>query len=274
VGSPALYAQVAERLRPNFADLDPAEALREARAIIETAITTQPRSRQRAIGPSELGNPCDHCLAAKLAHWPRAASADWLPYIGTAVHAALEDVFTLRAVADVAAGRPERYLPEARVMVGRLGGQEVWGTCDLFDVAAGMTVDWKVVGSATLRTAKVEPSPTYRKQAHLYAHGFAAEGYTVRHVAIAYLPRGAVSLDSAVWWTEPYSPSIATETLARAERMLTNLDALASVSEATRDEWIASLPRAEGCYDCARFADAPEPPKPARRGAFADLPGG
>jgi len=274
VTAPALYAKVAERLRGNFAELAPDVALREAREAIETAITHQPRSLQKVIGPSELGNPCDHCLAAKLAAWPKAPSADWLPYIGTAVHAKLEEVFTARAVADVAAGRPERYLPEAPVMVGHLGETEVWGTCDLFDIAAGMTIDWKVVGTSTLRTAKVEPSATYRAQAHLYAHGFAAEGYTVRHVAIAYLPRGAVSLDAAVWWTEPYAPAVAVEALARAERMFTNLVALASVSVAARDEWITNLPRAAGCYDCARYADAPAPTPPARRGAFADLPGG
>ncbi|WP_434080384.1 hypothetical protein [Sanguibacter sp. Z1732] len=68
---------------------DADEALREARWVIEHAITHQPRSLQERIGPSEIGNPCDHCLAAKLAGWKQTEDGvPWLPFLGTAAHTA------------------------------------------------------------------------------------------------------------------------------------------------------------------------------------------
>lgn len=243
---------------------DPTVALAEARSIIEHSITHQPRSLQKRIGPSELGTPCDHCLAAKLAGWTRTDDGiPWLPYVGTAVHAALEEAFIqwdndLNTVHK--AGR--RYLAEQSVMVGHLAGEEIWGSCDLFDLEVGMTVDWKIVGASTLRTAKKGPSPVYRTQAHLYGRGWANAGYTVRHVAIAYLPRNSVSLGDAIWWTEPYDPAISEQALERANRLHANLTALASISTEAQDAWITSLPRDRGCYDCSRFPDGAGIPKP------------
>ncbi|NUP75335.1 MAG: hypothetical protein HOQ07_11915, partial [Sinomonas sp.] len=71
----------------------PAEAIRDLRGLIEHGILNQPRSLQRTIGPSEIGNPCDHCLAAKLAGWDETENdVPWLPFVGTAVHAALEEL--------------------------------------------------------------------------------------------------------------------------------------------------------------------------------------
>ena len=43
----------------------------EITRLIQQMIANQPRSLQRIIGPSEIGNPCDHCLAARLAGWDK-----------------------------------------------------------------------------------------------------------------------------------------------------------------------------------------------------------
>lgn len=142
------------------------------RSVIEAAITSQPRSQQKRIGPSEVGNPCTRCLTHKLIGTPESERhAPWLPWIGTAVHAQLEDVF-MQANADL---EQTRYLVEATVAVGEIGGQVITGHADLFDLEVGEVTDWKIVGATTLRNAKANgPSETYRTQAHPALHVVAA----------------------------------------------------------------------------------------------------
>lgn len=245
-------------------------ALQEARQLIEHSILNQPRSLQKRVGPSELGTPCEHCLAAKLAGWSKTETdVPWLPFVGTAVHAALEEMFIrYEAVNNAVNTTGKRYLTEFPSMVGVVDGQEISGSVDLVDLAAGITIDWKVVGVTTLREAKAGPSDVYRGQAHLYAKGLNAAGFDIRHVSIAYLPRNAISLADAVWWTEPYNPDIPDEILARANRLAVNIRAMESISIEARDEYIKSLPRhtaqyvpglkvGKECRDCKKYPDAP-----------------
>lgn len=241
-----------------FAGLNPQASLKEARQIIEHAITYQPRSLQKRIGPSEIGTPCDHCLAAKLAGWQQTErGVPWLPYIGTSVHEKLEGVFGLHNVRRVEQGKPMRYLMEHKTMVGQIGGTDIWGSTDLVDLEAGMTVDWKIVGASTLKQARSGPTPVYRVQADLYAKGWNDAGIRIDHVSIAYLPRNAVSLDQAIWWTAPHDRSRAQAALDRANRLHANLTVLESISSEARDIWITGLARDSHCYDCARYPDAP-----------------
>lgn len=245
-----------------FTGGDPHTGLKEARWVIENGIRNQPRSLQKRIGPSEIGNPCDHCLAARLAGWEKQETTiPWLPFIGTATHIEIENLFirhenTLNRVHD---GTGRRYLTEHSVMVGHINGQEIWGSCDLIDLILGMTIDWKIVGPTTLRTAKNGPSEVYRTQAHLYARGANTAGHRIEHVAIAYLPRNSVSLDAAVWWTEPYDEQIAVDALARADKIATNITALRTLGEDALNTWITNQARASGCWDCARYPDKPAP---------------
>jgi hypothetical protein len=119
-------------------------------------------------------------------------------------------------------------------MVGHIAGQEIWGSTDLFDHDTRTVIDHKIVGKSTLDNARRHgPSPTYRTQAHLYGMGWINAGQPVTDVAIAYLPRQAVSLDQAV---------------------------LAAISTAARDAYITGLPRHDGCFDCSRFPDRPTTP--------------
>ncbi|WP_053071746.1 hypothetical protein [Cellulomonas sp. A375-1] len=237
---------------------DPAAGLTELRTVIEHAITNQPRSLQTRIGPSEIGTPCDHCLAAKLAGWAKNQDGiPWLPWIGTAVHAQLEDV--IRAHDNATYPRnARRFIAEGKTMVGHIGGREIWGSTDLLDLFIGMTVDWKIVGETTLRAARRHgPSEVYRVQADLYAKGWNDAGYRVDYVAIAYLPRNAVTLDQAVWWSAPHDRGRAERALERANQLHANLTALATLGDAAVTAWIGSLPRATGCFDCARYPDRP-----------------
>ncbi len=221
----------------------------EYRALIDTAVDNQPRTLQERIGPSELGTSCDRCLILKLAGIPepRTPGASWLPYIGTAVHAALADMFTAAN-----AGLPHaRYLVETTVDVGQVGGEAITGHADLYDVETGDVTDWKVCGVTTLRRVRAKgPSTTYRVQAHLYGRGFTRRGLPVTNVQIAYLPRNAATLDAAHIWHEPYNEDIAVAALNRADMFTAGITvhgapALLNMVQHTGAE-----------YSCARYEPA------------------
>lgn len=221
--------------------------------LISDAIANQPRSRQRAIGPSEIGNPCDHCLAARLAGWVKHdPEPAWIPVIGTSVHAWLEQQFNQYEAANL--DGHQKWITEGRVCVGSIDGQAIWGSTDLVDVEGRMTVDWKIVGDTSLRRYKTGPSQTYRVQAHLYARGWNHRGIPIDTVSICFLPRNK-QLRHSYWWTEPYQPKIAEDALARAEAFAVTGRILAEDSPERRDQWISRLARAPDCWDCNRYDD-------------------
>lgn len=217
------------------------------RSVIEAAINGQPRSLQKRIGPSEIGNPCDRCLVHKLAGTPEEERhAPWLPFVGTSVHSQLEDVFT-----EANRGGPVRYLVESTVSVGDVGGVDITGHADLFDLEVGEVTDWKIVGAATLKAAKFGPSATYRTQAHLYGRGFVRRGLTVNRVRIAFLPRNSVHLGDAVVWSEPYDEQIALDALRRADTFARVIAAL-GVEAALA----ATGPHSHKEFSCGKFPDS------------------
>ena len=152
----------------------------EIQQIIVNNINSAPRSLQKTIGPSELGTDCVHCLAAKLAGWKQNKSAAWLPFIGTCVHEHFERLFS--RLADVRSldymvsenGRTfPRFEAEKRVEVATLNASSepmhIRGSIDLVDYENHATIDWKIVGSTSLRNARANsPSQQYRVQASLY----------------------------------------------------------------------------------------------------------
>jgi hypothetical protein len=238
----------------NAAGDDPTTMWAEYAGIVKDAIAGDPRSLQTRIGPSGLGVDCDRCLAHQLAGIPEHRDDDWLPTVGRAVHAWLEEVFTTYN-ADLPS---VRFLTETRVSVGEVDGTDITGNADLYDLWTATVADYKIVGATTLKTARRGPSPTYRRQLHLYGRGFARRGLTPQRVAIWYLPRNATSLDHGVQWSEPYDEQIALDTLARA-------DAFArAIRLAGPDAVLASLPVTQGCHSCARYPlpDGTVPPRP------------
>lgn len=195
--------------------------------IIRTAIRDHPRSQQTRIGPSEIGIDCDRRIAHKLAGTPPVndRGAPWLPTIGTAVHAWLQDAFDADNVTRIQSGRDvadghegqRRWLLEQKVTVGQVAGTDLDGHCDLYDTQTRTVVDWKIVGKTALTNYRRHgPGQQYRVQGHAYGRGWAARGHTVRNVACMFLPRNE-ELDGAVWWSEPYDEQVAVAALARVE---------------------------------------------------------
>lgn len=234
------------------------------KTMIEQEITNQPRSLQKRIGPSEIGMDCDHCLAARLAGWEKhEPSPPWLPFIGTAVHATLEQLFTKANNEIVAKGGSPACLVEQRVTVGQIGSQTITGSTDLFlpdqlgAASTGMTVDWKIVGTSTLNKVRsaAHPGRQYEVQAHLYAKGWANAGYPVSHVAVYFMPRQKLTLAEGYWWIAEYDPEIADQALARANHFQRQIDALTTISPDQVAKWISGLDRADGCWDCSKYPD-------------------
>lgn len=214
----------------------------------------RPRSLQRRIGPSEVGTPCTRQLAYKVAQHPEV-NADggdpWPSYVGTAVHASLEETF---------AGSPEQWLTEQRIQVD----DELAGSTDLVRLSGRVTViDHKVVGTDKLRRYRREgPSEQYRVQCHLYAHGLIAAGTIVEDVAIAFWPRSGRLSDLHVW-TEPYDQ----DTVDAALSKLALIRALHSQLGA---QLFGALPIADAyCSSCPWFLPGAKDPSVACPGAGA-----
>jgi hypothetical protein len=196
----------------------PPSTIRELRTVLMDFEAARPRSMQRALGPSELGTPCQQQIARKLAGTPRRPITEptWAPFQGTAVHASMEEVV---AFWNRQLGR-ERWLAEDQLTViegvaaAVPGGPDyptVAGHGDAFDLDHGMVVDWKYVGTtaldklrAGLRAGKhpaEQVSAEYRVQAHLYGMGHANKGRDVRSVRLVLLAR-SWKYDDSLEWTE------------------------------------------------------------------------
>jgi len=240
-------------LQPALAPAEP--AWNTLRPLVEDAIDNDPRSLQTRIGPSEIGTSCDACLVSKLAGIPEKRDGGaWLPTVGRAVHEWLE------TVAMMANGDRARWLVETTVSVGTVGGVDITGHADLFDLHQGEVLDWKIVGPTTLKKAKPcardaarVPTvfPSYHVQRHLYGYGFTRRGLKVRTVTLAFLPRNAPSLREAVVLSEPYDEQVALAAIARADMFAAAINALglehvlAATGGHTGNE-----------YSCARFDDS------------------
>lgn len=208
-------------------------------ARIEDLFITE-RSKQIQIGISEVGMDCRKCVARKLAKVYRKPEGSWFPFIGTAVHDALERGFAERW--------PDEYMLENKLHVHSYKDLELAGSCDMAaitDTGKGVVVnDWKVVGERVLKDAsKGKIKEQYRIQAQLYGYGWEQKGYEVTHVALSFLPRQD-KLENAVVVLVRYDKSVAVEALAAVELMI---DAAEIVGW---EKVIDKQPKASFCFSC------------------------
>ncbi|MGM9380305.1 hypothetical protein [Streptomyces antibioticus] len=239
-GSDEVGAKLAERI----ADL-----------IVDTA-TNSPRSLQKRLGPSEVGDPCERRLSYKMLDWP-AASTEQDPaasIIGTGFHTWMEEAFTRRQ-APMPDGRP-RYRIEERVTVrpSPIEDAIVAGSSDLYDRATGTVWDWKLVGHTSLDEYRRKgPGPQYRTQAHLYGLGQENDGEQPKRVAICFVGRYH-ELRVHVW-TEPYQRQIALDALTRLDRVRDRLTASGDADAPYDHAWWSQVPASDQakCRFCPWF---------------------
>lgn len=217
-------------------------AQRWMRRIQELYITE--RSHQKIIGISEVGSDCRKCVARKLAEKPKDVSGGWFPFMGTAVHQALEDGFAARDWAD-------DYMLENRLHVFSYKGLELGGSCDMAAISvAGKNLivnDWKVVGERVIKEAAAgKIKQQYRVQAMLYGLGWKNKGYEVTHVTLSFLPRDKDLADAQVVMLR-YDEQVALDALSALEVMI---DAAEIVGW---DAVIDKQPKASFCFDCKKY---------------------
>jgi hypothetical protein len=251
----------------------PPSTVGELRQVLIDFEANRPRSMQKALGPSELGTPCQQQIARKLAGAPRRPITEptWAPFQGTAVHASMEDVV---AFWNTSLGR-ERWLAEDRLTV--VGAQNdpagdpflpaIEGNGDAFDLDHGMVVDWKYVGTTALnklRAAKRALKPTreqvsqeYRVQAHLYGMGHANKGREVRHVRLVLLAR-SWKYDDSDEWTEPYDERIAQWAVDRYYDVVTRVAELDLIGHPDQITTVPASPSKDACHWCP-FARGGQP---------------
>lgn len=181
----------------------------------------RPRSTQVALGPSEIAVECDRRLGYSLRGAPSLDDGrlPWPAIIGTAVHAVIADSF----IAENAAIGHERWLVEQRVWPD----PSISGSTDAYDTENEMVIDWKVVGTTSLkRYISKGPGAQYEGQIQLYGLGWQRAGRVPKWVRIVFLPR-ATGFDDAYEWTAPYSRVAAEAVMERmyaTSNLLQDLD--------------------------------------------------
>ena len=190
---------------------DDAQALSEnIKKVIEFRNSNTARSRQKAIGVSEVGDPCPRKLAYKILDWEQTnkSTDSWMAIQGTAVHDWLAKAFEKWNQ-----GENPRFLIEYRVQITN----ELAGTCDLFDIIDGVIIDHKCVGTTSLKSRKSGGATDQQIiQVNLYGYGLEQEGYKVNKVALAYYPLGG-RLDGMHLELQDYNQQIALDAIKRFE---------------------------------------------------------
>lgn len=224
--------------------------------IIKELTKPSERDKQRKVGPSELGDLCERCLAEKLLGVHKEEKTHPLaPMIGTAFHLYLENTIGL-----------EGYLKETKVTVGTIEGYgDIRGTADGFDVSTGHVVDYKVLSkkkikafsSATFFDEDYNPEfysdsltegqlKKYYYQMQLYGLGMENAGYEVNHTSLILFPRDC-TVESVISASHElcfkYNREAALNVLERAKQIF-------KWADENRDH-IEDLDSHPGCYYCA-----------------------
>ncbi|MEU6647830.1 hypothetical protein ABZ863_35680 [Saccharomonospora sp. NPDC046836] len=253
-------------------------AERIAQLITDTA-SNAPRSLQKRIGPSGVGNPCERAISYLMLDWPKANTRQEViaPVIGTGFHSWMEEAFEGRQ-ATLPDGRP-RYRIEERVTVrdSPAEGRVIAGSSDLYDRATGTVWDWKLVGKSSLeKYRRGGPGDQYRIQAHLYGLGQENAGETPQRVAICFVGRYHQLLVHV--WTEPYNRQVALDALARLDHITDRFTSDNAEDTEFGHSWWTTVPTSPkakcmfcewykpGSTDLAVGCPGNNPDRPARAG--------
>ncbi len=244
-----------EDLEPGF---DPFADLVK-RSLIEVILWAEgqnPRGKQQAIGPSEIGDPCDRRLAYRLAEMETVNNTfdPWAAIVGTALHSWLEEAFQAWNKAHSASP----WATETPVVLSEF----VKGRSDLYNSEWACVIDHKGAGPDVMRKYRKDGPPVgYQVQVQCYGYGYEQLGLPVKKVALAFYPRAGWLRDMFVW-SQDYDRSIAEEALARLSRIAQELIEKDILNKSHRWEQIPATP-SNACGFCPWFV----PDRDFERGA-------
>jgi hypothetical protein len=190
-----------------------------------------PRSQQKRIGPSEIGDPCDRRIGYRIAEVPEVnfGADPWAAIVGTAIHSWLDEAFSDWVLAHDSSA----WLTETPVSLdGYLGGRS-----DLFNVIDSCVIDHKGAGPSVMqKVQKTGPGVGYVVQIQLYGYGYEQMGYEVKKVALAFYPRAGQLKDMFVW-TADYDRDVALAALDRVSRIAQDVVKLDVLKEGNGHRW-------------------------------------
>jgi hypothetical protein len=234
--------------------------------IIHWADRNSPRSKQLAIGPSEIGQECDQRVARILAGMPQVNFRfdPWAGIVGTAIHSWMKDAV-------------DRYLEVHIVPRGDLNGPSwmtetrvhaddvISGNSDLF---TGDVVDYKSAPSDKIKKMREGDtsliSTDRRIQGHIYGLGNVRAGRKVRDIVLVFLPRNGLIKDMYLH-REPYDEVIAFKALDRMYKLVDELNAAELPEKPENWSRIAVSP-GSGCWYCPFFKAGVAGDKPSQFG--------
>lgn len=199
--------------------------------IIKWADRNTARSRQKRIGPSEMGEPCDRRLGYRLAEIPEVNDRfdPWAAIVGTAIHTWLEDAMG----AWIHDHKSRSWLTETPVTLDGF----IPGRSDLYNVDAACVIDHKGAGPSVMReVVRHGPPAKYVVQVQLYGYGYEQLGHPVKKVALAFYPRAGWLRDMYVW-TADYDRDVALAALERVSRIAQKVMSLEVLKEGHEHRW-------------------------------------
>jgi hypothetical protein len=202
-----------------------------------------PRSRQVAIGPSEIGDQCDRRIGYRIAQVP-AVNTDfdpWAAIVGTALHSWLDSAVQLW----MESHNSNSWSTETALSINEF----VEGHSDLYSHEHQAVIDWKGAGPDVMRKLRRDgPSAGYMIQTHIYGYGFEQKGWPVKKVALAFLPRAGWLKDMYVWSAD-YDRSVAEAALNRLYGIARTVWDLDVLNQSHRWEQVDATP-SNACGFC------------------------
>ena len=177
--------------------------------VVRWADANRSRSKQVALGCSEVGHSCDRRLAYRIAGIdPGGYSNDpWPAVVGTAVHSWMEEAVRLFQEAHGL----DHWVTEMEVLPSPI----VMGHTDLYDSRRKLVLDWKFPSPDNLRKMRDDGVPQqYQIQVMLYGLGHVNAGREVERVGIVAMGRQGWLKDCFVW-TIPFDIGVAQNAISR-----------------------------------------------------------
>lgn len=216
------------------------------RLIIDLLKNPGERDKQALIGASEIGNPCDYCVAHRLVKTPKKGSLYWLgAKLGTAMHRELEfeEVKHIEVPENYRFEALEGALIEEKIVLGEIEGYGVIKSKpDLVLVKHNHLIDHKSSTKKRVAGYKLDGVPKqYVYQQQLYAWGLNRAGVPIERISLSFVNRDG-STDNDVWiHSFDYDESLALRAWDRLESMWKWLQ------DGNDPDTLASAP---GCFYC------------------------
>ncbi len=195
---------------------------------------SRPRSKQHAIGPSDLSASCNRRLMYQILNVDRVVpnKVNLAAWIGTQLHRGME----------LAAKGNDDWATEIRLSVNVAKGITLTGTADAYHKPSFTLLDYKSAGPSAMQKYRREMPDNYETQVDVYALMAVLSGkFRVDNVGIVLLPRNGTLEDIHVY-TRPWNSDRADAAIKR----LVDLHAAAALGTAA----LPLMATADACMFC------------------------